>query len=342
MADATMTDATPTLAVEVVTYNVLCSALGDKDQYPLCDPNACSVRFRGQQLMCKMETQMRNRRIICLQEVCTPWWGMIEPLSKEFGYKSIVSLYGPDRHRNMGTAILWPGELYDLDGRVNRKLIDFDYDFEKHHLVKDDGSETALGDAVNRPNHILGVELFDRATEKRFCVFTYHVPMAVYEPAIMIMHAVHLVEWAKQFAHDAPLILAGDFNSKPDEPVYKLITGDVPSNESLTKWVQAMPGMGCDRFCLHKDATMTSAYKDCTGSEPAYTNHAFSSWKGAPGKWFTETIDYIFMSKHWRCSTVGALPDKKPGEKDPQPTLTEPSDHLLLWARLELKSDATD
>ena len=70
---------------------------------------------------------------------------------------------------------------------------------------------------------------------------------------------------------------------------------------------------------------MRSAYALKNKVEPEFTNYAQS--KDDPP--FIGTLDYIFLSNHWRVNRVRELPPLE-GFKGPLPVETEPSDHLLL------------
>lgn len=81
---------------------------------------------------------------------------------------------------------------------------------------------------------------------------------------------------------------------------------------------------------------MKSAYAEATGSEPAFTNYAWSDWdKEGP---FQETLDYIFVSANVACEGVKPLPATKDEVRlqSPSgfPTKAEPSDHVLIAADL--------
>ena len=77
---------------------------------------------------------------------------------------------------------------------------------------------------------------------------------------------------------------------------------------------------------------LQSAYVVATGSEPDFTNYA----KVQNDPVFIETLDYIFHSSGWNVDSVQALPhrDTVPG---PLPNKDEPSDHILISAKMSLK-----
>ncbi len=78
-------------------------------------------------------------------------------------------------------------------------------------------------------------------------------------------------------------------------------------------------------------APQRSAYRVMNGSEPDFTNYAKIQDQDA----FIDTLDYIFLSEQWKVNGVRPLPhrDEVGG---PLPNMSEPSDHILLSAALEL------
>ena len=83
-------------------------------------------------------------------------------------------------------------------------------------------------------------------------------------------------------------------------------------------------------------APMVSAYASHNGSEPSFTN--FAKIKEEPS--FIDTLDYIFLSKHWAVHQVLQLPTKEAAEMEgPMPTKDQPSDHLLLSAEISIRSE---
>ena len=81
---------------------------------------------------------------------------------------------------------------------------------------------------------------------------------------------------------------------------------------------------------------MRSAYLEADGSEPAFTNFAWSAWdKEAP---FQDTLDYIFVSEHLEVKGVSPLPSLSEVAHLPGfPSESEPSDHLAIAADLQIK-----
>ena len=68
------------------------------------------------------------------------------------------------------------------------------------------------------------------------------------------------------------------------------------------------------------------------GKEPLFTNYAQTKFDKQP---FIDCLDYIFLSDEWIVKKVEDTPTEQEVQ-GPMPTLTQPSDHLLISAELEI------
>ena len=66
--------------------------------------------------------------------------------------------------------------------------------------------------------------------------------------------------------------------------------------------------------------------------EPDFTNHA----QVRNDEPFVDTLDYVFLSRHWRVADVQSTPHRD-DVVGPFPTRLEPSDHLLIAAEVVLE-----
>ena len=162
---------------------------------------------------------------------------------------------------------------------------------------------------------------------------TYHMPCAFEQPKLMAMHAALAMQHLQRLAAatSAPCILGGDWNLKPGDATYALLTTakmdtcsaadypDVPEDDTWT------PSLRC---------AMVSAYRAVHGHEPDFTNYAQSARDASP---FIGCLDYVFCSPHIRVLGAPALPHRQ-DMAGPLPTAAEPSDHLLLAVEVELPS----
>lgn len=155
----------------------------------------------------------------------------------------------------------------------------------------------------------------------------------------MVAHVAMLMQACQAFAAGAPLVVAGDFNFKPGTQPYELVRrGELdpadPQHPPLPAPVTLRGGGGPWRAGC---APMRSAYREASGGrEPELTNYAWSAWdKEEP---FVGTLDYVFLSPHWRVGGVRALPALAEVRHFPGfPTAAEPSDHVMVAADLSLE-----
>ena len=172
---------------------------------------------------------------------------------------------------------------------------------------------------------------------------TYHMPCAFEQPKLMAMHAALAMQHLQRLAAptSAPCALGGDWNLKPPDAAYALLTtakmdpalsSDYPTVPEGDAW---SPTLRCP---------MRSAYRVAHGHEPDFTNYAQTTRDASP---FIGCLDYVFCSPHLRVLGAPPLPRRedyigaaglRSTRTGPLPTASEPSDHLLLSVELELPS----
>lgn len=181
-------------------------------------------------------------------------------------------------------------------------------------------------EARARENQVLSVRL--RPADARlpaFCVSVYHMPCVFWHAAFMRVHGALAARAAADFASGAPFALCGDFNVTPDSSLYALLTrgeGSLPPGEGmLSPWRPDLP-------------KLRSALAEASGGrEPPATTRTTRHADVAAGRAdFCATLDYVFVSPAWE--VAGATPP--PPELSRMPSATEPSDHALVAATLQL------
>lgn len=164
--------------------------------------------------------------------------------------------------------------------------------------------------------------------EHPFVVGVYHMPCVWWDTHVMTMHAALVVQALQTYADSLPHALLGDFNIKPEDTAYALITTGRLDPENMAQVQQHLYPTWTPS--VHP---MRSAYAQ-VGEEPDYTNHTFSG-----GRAFTGTLDYIFMSPHFTAKHVIETPALAMSTPI-CPNHEEPSDHILIGATLDLDPDA--
>lgn len=143
--------------------------------------------------------------------------------------------------------------------------------------------------------------LKDLTTGTTVCVATTHLKAR--SGALMTSIRKEQGRALLDFVHSnnagCPVIICGDLNAEPTEPVY-------------------------DLFCRNS-LNLSSAYA-CEGREPEYT-----SWKIREDGEQCQTLDYIFYSKdHMQVDSTLKFPTSSEIGDHKLPSLIYPSDHLSL------------
>lgn len=187
--------------------------------------------------------------------------------------------------------------------------------------------------AKNRYNKMVAVRVRDKQSQEVFWVGTYHMPCLFGDAekrSVMVIHAALVAQQMEKLAKKTKeqYVLAGDFNFKPEDSSYLMLTqGLSESHEDFPR-----PEADAPKNCLQISQTpkLQSAYA-LAGGEPAYTNHAQVKNEEP----FIGCLDYVFLSQGWKVQSVVPMSTTNL-EEGPFPTEREPSDHMLLGAELRL------
>lgn len=378
---STPADDSSTTRIRVATYNVLSSSLCSKEYYEYCDPKVVANKARWSLVKETVIAQASTQTIICLQEISMTWTCRLHKLFEELDYQFIPCNYGSAFNGYMGVSIAFPRSVYELiDCEIVRvsdtKSGGFPREpwskgppsitaalsvmwsavgayMPKLSSSKDDGERVVdqWKESERRYNRMVMVKLSVKGEEvneegekvapKEICVGTYHMPCAFWAPKVMTIHSALAAQKMEKFSEDSPLVLCGDWNFKPFDPQFKMITeGDLVSTDA------AHPGV-CfegDKWEPKMRRSMQSAYTAVNGNEPVFTNYGYT--RGMPEP-FIETLDYLFFSAgakqngrayNLKCVSVDDTPDKDAtiAEVKSYPSATQASDHVLIAAEWEL------
>jgi 2',5'-phosphodiesterase len=328
----------------LITYNVLSSHLCEPDYFKSCDPQNLKPEVRLQRLIHKLQSEIKKKTIICLQEVSLLWAGDLHRFFAENNYYFITGLYGKPKNGYMGVGLAFPLDRYALlDVKIER-LSDYrDWQYLSQFNVKfrnfcqgvarffkfKSNWEHPQYFAQTRFNQFVFIRLEDRVNQEKFCVANYHMPCVFFIPQVMTIHVAMIAQRVQELAQDQQFILAGDFNIRPYSSQYQLLTtGKIdPSNKDYPL------GLQNDNWQPNLKYSLKSAYQEILGKEPDFTNYA----KVKDKEPFVDTLDYIWLSPHWEVKEVINLP-KKEEITSFFPNEENPSDHLLLGAELSLTS----
>eukprot|EP00240_Pyramimonas_obovata_P003883 CAMPEP_0118938880 /NCGR_PEP_ID=MMETSP1169-20130426/27320_1 /TAXON_ID=36882 /ORGANISM="Pyramimonas obovata, Strain CCMP722" /LENGTH=374 /DNA_ID=CAMNT_0006882977 /DNA_START=262 /DNA_END=1386 /DNA_ORIENTATION=+ len=351
--------------VRVVTYNVLSSKLARSEQFPSCAPEDLKANVRYKRILTKLEAEVEQGSILCLQEVPMEWAGDLHTFFQQRGFHFLVSLYGTPFNGYMGVGIAFPVSKYRAEKMKLARLSDFRRDWPRPprpnalqkalkavsspavglwrlgtksvrgllNLPRPDQKVDEWQYSMRRFNSIATVKLQCDATGSVFSVSTYHMPCAFWAPKVMTIHTALCAQFAEREAGGVPWVLCGDFNIKPSDLQYQLLTeGRMdPNHPQYTTGCPVKPDYDNSDWAAELKTPLRSAYKEALGSEPDFTNYA--QVREQPP--FIETLDYVFLSPGWAVAQVLPLVHRDEAG-GPFPNASEPSDHVLIGAALTL------
>ncbi|KAI5734609.1 hypothetical protein M8J77_008719 [Diaphorina citri] len=281
--------------VRILQWNVLSQALGqNNDNFVCCPDEALDWKRRRFQMV--QEIVLHNPDVICLQEV--DHFEFLKKTLTTQGYSGtffpkpdspcvyIKGNNGPD-----GCAIFYRTDKYDLISTETRIL----------EVWRVQSNQVAVL-----------LVLRNKKTQEEICIATTHLKArnGALLSTLRNEQGKDLLDFVSTHACGRPVILCGDFNAEPTEPIYNTVMN-------------------------HETLGLTSAYRHRTANnqEPQYT-----TWKIREEGEVCHTIDYVFYSQDK--FDVEAVLDMPSGEqigRDRIPSLRYPSDHFSLVCDLTLK-----
>lgn len=151
--------------------------------------------------------------------------------------------------------------------------------------------------------------LRDRRSGRELCAVTTHLKArhGALLSAIRNEQGKDLLAFVRQQCGDRPVIVCGDFNAEPSEPVYTTLTEE------------GAP-------------LLSSAYRQATGAEPEHT-----TWKIRASGEVRQTLDYVFLSAgRFGVHSVLEPPTGEQLGEGRAPSFSYPSDHFSLVADVSL------
>jgi len=351
--------------MRVVSYNVLSSHLCEPSHYIKCVPEDLDPDIRRQRVQQLLNPQMAKQAVVCLQEVSAQWQAELTPFFEQWGYTFVCGNYGNAFNGYMGVALAWPTARFTSEQVAITRVAETkpwpkpppkEEPTRSKWTIAFSGAWKSLrtlwhpppkppfdvwAETKRRHNFVVSANLRCKVSGKLVSVSTYHMPCLFGSDAkvqVMTNHVCLAAQQALRFAGDGtPCVLAGDFNIKPHDAPYALITRGVLASDHPHMPPAAPYG---DTWKPVLPKPLSSAYVMATGREPEFTNLASTAWGGDA---FCETLDYIFLSSGdgWRVREVRPLPSKAEVMVRrgciSYPTASEPSDHTMIWAELELE-----
>jgi len=337
--------------VKVTSYNVLSSHLAAPSWFQACNAEYLDANYRLQSLKNKLEAEIAENAVICLQEVSHTWAGSLHAYFASRNYHFVTALYGNRSNNYMGVAVAVPLSKYTVEDVNIQRIVDTKYTRRKPKPTFWGGLlnyfqswvlkvATALklykapfdvwDSALYRSNQLISARLQDKETSKSFVVGTYHMPCMFDYPSVMVIHTALSAQHILKYADGLPSIYVGDYNFKPSSAEYEVIT----KGKIDAKHPHYPPPLENDNWQPEVNPPFRSAYAEVNGEEPNFTNYA----KVLDKPVFIDTLDYIFLSPEWKIDSVRELPHRDEVQ-GPLPNKDEPSDHVMISAQVALREE---
>ncbi|XP_043510401.1 2',5'-phosphodiesterase 12 [Frieseomelitta varia] len=315
----------------VTSYNILANiysetATSKETLYPYCPHYALSMDYR--KLLILKELIGYNSDIICLQEVDASVYANDLQLSlTTLNYGSIYNLKNDMRE---GLAIFYNQDRFDklsCDYSVISQGTNLDeFNIVWSQIQNDDVKRTFL----NRNTIIQTIILRSKENPEILIVGNTHLYFRITADHIRLLQAYYGLSYLRTFAKkikkenpecNVSILYCGDFNSVPNNGVYKLMTEKyIPADHN--DWKSDVKEQ-IQNVCIKHDTNLSSA---C--GTPEYTNYTGT---------FSGCLDYIFyQTDYLTVEQVIPMPSKEElGVYTGLPSVVSPSDHIALCVDLK-------
>lgn len=315
--------------IRVITYNILAPIATTGNKHKVSCSEEC-IKWKNRFNLIKKEVMNEDPDLICFQEAQTSV--VYEDIFIYFNSKGYYGYYIPQTspkvstisdENNFGLIILFKYNKFNI-----LKLGSIDYNtIANKHLIKN----KLVKFSYKVMKRFGGLVLFlkDKETNKEFYLITVHLEANPIYDDIKNFQAYILMKYIEKISKygEIPIILAGDFNSKPSSSAYYGITNGVSLNQfDMEDLKYPLPFLKTPQQFTH--TPLTSCYKKVFGKEPKHTNYTEK---------FKATLDYIFVnSKVKILGVMEELSDEYIKKMVSIPDKNFPSDHFMQVADLEL------
>ncbi|XP_034114813.1 nocturnin isoform X2 [Drosophila albomicans] len=308
--------------IRLLQWNILSQTLGQhNDGFVRCPEEALTWQHRKYLIV--QEILQNQPDVVCLQEV--DHFKFLETVLGSQNYAGIFfpkpdspCLYIEQNNGPDGCAIFYKRDKLQL----------LCYDTRILEVWRVQSNQVAIA-----------ARLQLKATGKEFCVCTTHLKArhGALLAKLRNEQGRDLIRFVKQFAGESPLLMCGDFNAEPIEPIYATILSC-----DILKLGSAYADMKLERErekerCEDVNELISESIK----REPPYT-----TWKIREDGEECHTIDYVFYTpQQLKIKNCLEFPAGDQIGKNRTPCFQYPSDHFSLVCDFELldepKSEAT-
>ncbi|XP_030571717.1 nocturnin isoform X2 [Drosophila novamexicana] len=308
--------------IRLLQWNILSQTLGQhNDGFVRCPEEALTWQHRKYLIV--QEILQNQPDVVCLQEV--DHFKFLQTVLGSQNYAGIFfpkpdspCLYIEQNNGPDGCAIFYKRDKLQLLG----------YDTRILEVWRVQSNQVAIA-----------ARLQLKSSGNEFCVCTTHLKArhGALLAKLRNEQGRDLIRFVKQFAGGSPLLLCGDFNAEPVEPIYATILGC-----DLFKLSSAYADMQLEREREReqdREQQFTSSCEDpnefisqSIKREPPYT-----TWKIREDGEECHTIDYVFYTpQQLKIKNCLEFPAGEQIGKNRTPSFQYPSDHFSLVCDFEL------
>ncbi|XP_034484503.1 nocturnin isoform X6 [Drosophila innubila] len=308
--------------IRLLQWNILSQTLGQhNDGFVRCPEEALTWQHRKYLIV--QEILQNQPDVVCLQEV--DHFKFLQTVLGSQNYAGIFfpkpdspCLYIEQNNGPDGCALFYKKDKLQLMG----------YDTRILEVWRVQSNQVAIA-----------ARLQLKATGKEFCVCTTHLKArrGALLAKLRNEQGRDLIRFVKQFAGESPLLLCGDFNAEPIEPIYATILSC-----DLLKLGSAYADMKLERERSQQQEREREVAERCEDAnefvsqsiqrEPPYT-----TWKIREDGEECHTIDYVFYTpKQLKIKNCLEFPAGEHIGKNRTPSFQYPSDHFSLVCDFEL------
>ncbi|KAL1117149.1 hypothetical protein AAG570_004476 [Ranatra chinensis] len=279
--------------IRVLQWNLLSQTLGINNDNFVCCPDE-ALHWNRRRYLLTEEIIKYSPDIICLQEV--DHFKYLKKTLATQGYEGMFfpkpdspCMYIKDNNGPDGCAIFYLADKFEFVQKETRIL----------EVWRVQSNQVAIITILK-----------DKHTGEELCIATTHLKArsGALLAALRNEQGKDLLDFVSAHASDRPVILCGDFNAEPTEPIYSTVLN-------------------------HQALRLSSAY-GYGGCEPPYT-----TWKVRQEGEVCHTIDYIFYSKDkFKVVDVLQFPTGDDIGQGRVPSMSYPSDHFSLVCDLRFNN----
>ncbi|XP_037721396.1 nocturnin isoform X2 [Drosophila subpulchrella] len=299
--------------IRLLQWNILSQTLGQhNDGFVRCPEEALTWEHRKYLIV--QEILQNQPDVICLQEV--DHFKFLQTVLGSQNYEGIFfpkpdspCLYIEQNNGPDGCAIFYKRDKLQLQG----------YDTRILEVWRVQSNQVAIA-----------ARLRMRSSGREFCVATTHLKArhGALLAKLRNEQGRDLIRFVKQFAGETPLLLCGDFNAEPVEPIYATILGC-----DLLRLGSAYADVKLDHEeILQPSEDVGEFVSESMKREPPYT-----TWKIREEGEECHTIDYVFYTPdRLKIKNCLNFPEGEQIGKNRTPSYQYPSDHFSLVCDFEL------